>query len=97
MEKEKMAEQPTQEQIEQIGSALASGRKIEAIKIYREVTGKGLKESKAFIDALIPKLKEQNPETYGKLSASRSAGCASVILLCMGLTTAFVLIIKSMA
>jgi hypothetical protein len=33
-----MAEQPTQAQIEQIGSALAAGRKIEAIKIYRNAT-----------------------------------------------------------
>ena len=82
-----MAEQPTQEQIEQIGNALASGRKIEAIKIYRDATGEGLKDAKEFIDALIPKLIEQDPEKYAKLSA-QGAGCASVILLSIGLTTA---------
>jgi len=82
-----MAEQPTQEQIEEIGNALASGRKIEAIKIYREATGKGLKEAKEFIEALIPKLMEQDPEKYAKLSA-QGTGCASVILICVGVTVA---------
>jgi len=41
--------------IEQIENALASGRKIEAIKIYREATGTGLKVAKDFIDSLISK------------------------------------------
>jgi ribosomal protein L7/L12 len=94
MEKQRMAGQPTKEQMEAIGSALASGRKIEAIKIYRDATGLGLKEAKEFIDALIPKLREQDPEKYTKLS--QGSGCASVILLCMGVTTASIVwIIKS--
>ncbi len=91
-----MPDQPTQEQIEQIADALASGRKIEAIKIYRDATGKGLKEAKEFVDALIPRLKEQDPEKYAKLS--QGAGCASAILLSIGLTTTVVVwIIRSMA
>ncbi len=84
-----MTGEPTQEHIEAIGSALAAGRKIEAIKIYREASGKGLKEAKEFIDALIPKLTEQNPEKYAKLSA-QGTGCASVILLWAGLATGIV-------
>jgi len=36
----------------EIAEAVANGRKIEAIKIDREVTGKGLSESKEFIDQL---------------------------------------------
>ena len=80
-----MADDPTQEQIEEVGNALASGRKIEAIKIYREASGKGLKEAKEFVEALIPQLKEQDPEKYAKLS-SQGAGCASVILFCVALT-----------
>ena len=92
-----MDEQLTKEQIDQIGHALAACKKIEAIKIYREATGKGLKESKDFIDALIPKLKEQDPEKYAKLSAT-GTGCASVILLCCGLTVgSIVWIIKVLA
>jgi len=85
-----MADELTHEQIEDIGNSLASGRKIEAIKIYREATGKGLKEAKEFIDALVPELLKQNPEKYAKLSQS-TAGCASVILFCIGLTTASII------
>ncbi len=80
-----MADQPTRQQIEEITGALAAGRKIEAIKIYREATGKGLKEAKDFIDALIPRLKEEDPQTYAKLSAGEGSGCASVVLFCVGL------------
>ena len=36
----------------QVRAALASRRKIEAIKIYREVTGLGLKESKEAVEAM---------------------------------------------
>ncbi len=76
-----MPETPTQEQIDQITAALADGRKITAIKIYREATEKGLAEAKQFIDALIPQLIEQDPEKYANLSASKGAGCTSVVLL----------------
>ena len=74
-----MDDQPTQEEIEAIGDALAAGRKIEAIKIYRDATGKGLKEAKEFIEALIPKLQEHDPEKYAKLA--KSGGCTSMLLL----------------
>lgn len=84
-----MTEQPSTEQIESIANALAAGRKIEAIKIYREATGLGLKEAKNFIDALIPKLIEQDPVKYGALTTPQGAGCASVIItvLCFGTLT----------
>jgi ribosomal protein L7/L12 len=38
--------------LEAIRSALAAGRKIEAIKLYRESTGAGLVEAKAFVERL---------------------------------------------
>lgn len=69
---------PNDEQIAEVTKALADGDKIEAIKIYREATGKGLKESKDFIDALIPKLLEEDPETYSKLKLG--GGCVSLVV-----------------
>jgi ribosomal protein L7/L12 len=60
-----MADQPTREQIEQIGEALAADRTVLAIKIYREATGKDLRAAKEFVDALSLRLKEQGPEKYG--------------------------------
>jgi len=82
-----MPEELTDEQIDQVSGALAKGSKIEAIKLYREFTGTGLAEAKQFVDALIPKLKEQDPEKYANLSA-KSAGCASVVLACLALVAA---------
>ena len=82
-----MADTPSDEQIEEISEALADGNKIEAIKIYREATGKGLKDAKDFIEALIPKLVEKDPEKYDKIAKS-GGGCASVIVFALLLSGA---------
>jgi ribosomal protein L7/L12 len=79
-----MPEELTDEQIEQLTDSLAGGSKIEAIKLYRKFTGKGLAEAKQFIDQLVPKLKEQDPERYAQLG-EKSAGCASAVLVSLGL------------
>jgi ribosomal protein L7/L12 len=39
----------------QVKNALRNGYKLQAIKIYKEATGLGLKESKDAVDALCPK------------------------------------------
>ena len=46
---------------QQILNALIAGRKIEAIKLYREATGKGLKDAKDFIDRLVEEVAERQP------------------------------------
>lgn len=66
------------EQRQQIMSALKLNRKIEAIKIYRDATGSGLKEAKEFIEALAERLHEENPETFSK---PQTAGCSVSMLL----------------
>jgi ribosomal protein L7/L12 len=86
-----MADQPTDQQIEQITAALAAGRKIEAIKICREATGKGLKEAKDFTEALTAKLIEEDPERYAKLAKRQGGGCASVVALGVGLAAAWLM------
>lgn len=78
-----MPDELTDDQIQQISDALASNRKIEAIKIYREATGKGLKEAKDFVEALIPRLKEQDPEKYAAVGHTQTVGCGSAVLLCL--------------
>lgn len=75
-----MAEQPSEAEVEEIKNALASGNKIAAIKIYRGATGKDLKAAKDFIDALVPRLIEQDPEKYVKLSA-QGQGCGLAVFL----------------
>ncbi len=78
---------PSDEQIQEIAGLLAEGKKIEAIKVYREATGKGLKDAKDFIDALIPKLIEQDPEKYDKIAKS-GGGCASMVVFALILSGA---------
>jgi ribosomal protein L7/L12 len=90
-----MSDQPTQEQTQEIANALTAGRKIEAIKIYREATGKGLKDAKDFVEALVPKLIEQDPEKYKALSVPKGAGCASALVACIGLGTVATLLVKA--
>ncbi len=69
------------EQTKKIADSLLAGRKINAIKEYREVTGVGLKEAKEAIDELILSLSKEHPEI---ITANKS-GCASVVLICFTL------------
>ena len=71
----------TDETRDQINEAIFAGRKIEAIKLYREATGQGLKESKDFIDEVTARLREEHPD---KVPASTS-GCAAVLMLVVAL------------
>ena len=80
-----MADGPTQEQVHEISEAIASGRKIEAIRIYRQATGRDLKAAKEFIEALTEELRQQDPNKYG--SAGKGKGCASTAVLCTAAVT----------
>jgi hypothetical protein len=75
-----MTDKLTAAQVAQIEAALARGEKISAIKLYRDFTGVGLKESKEVIDQRSGELLQRDPVTYAKL-AKRGSGCASVIAL----------------
>jgi len=65
----------------EIADAIFAHRKIEAIKLYREASGQGLKEAKEFVEALTTELREQSPE---KFSAGSASGCGSAVffLIC---------------
>ena len=55
----------TPEKLAKIVSYLRQGKKIQALKVYREVTGLGLKESKEFVDELDTHIHESCPATIG--------------------------------
>ena len=78
-------DQLPEEQIAVIRDALFRGNKIQAIKHYREATGLGLAESKAFIDALEMRLRQAEPDQFA--AAAKKAGCIGVIGF-IGATTA---------
>jgi ribosomal protein L7/L12 len=63
---------------QQVLVLLQGGKKIEAIRVYREQTGVGLKEAKDAVEALAGK--------HG--IAAKGAGCAGMLLIAMMLATA---------
>jgi ribosomal protein L7/L12 len=75
-----------EEQIEAIRDSLSRGNKIEAIKHYREATGLGLAESKALIDALELRLRQQEPDQFA--APAKKAGCVGAVAIAALLTTA---------
>ena len=50
--------------MERVKEALREGRKLQAIKIYKDATGEGLRESKEVIDALCPEFLKKDEENY---------------------------------
>ena len=70
-----MTTQLTEDQMKRIADAIVSKRKIEAIKVYREATGEGLKEAKEAIEEITASLATKHPE----LATKNSSGCFSVI------------------
>ena len=64
--------------MDEINAEIFAGRKIGAIKLYREATGEGLKESKDFIEALSIRLHEESSEKF-QVEPGKG-GCAGVLL-----------------
>lgn len=64
---------------QQVYDALYTGNKIDAIRLWRQISGKGLKESKDFIDELERDLRAESPEKF--TAAPRKLGCAGVLAL----------------
>ncbi len=73
-----MPKELTELQTEEIATALAAGQKIQAIKLYREYTGTGLKEAKDFVEALEPTLRKEDPERFAPQKA-QGKGCAAML------------------
>ena len=59
---------------EQVRSILLQGNKIEAIKIYREATGLGLKESKDAVELIESELRGS-----GQLPPKTKSGCFALL------------------
>ena len=64
---------------EKIELLIYEGKKIDAIKVVREITSMGLKESKEHIDNLIIELYEKNPDKF-KHDPTKAKGCGTAAL-----------------
>ena len=67
--------------LDRIRNALYGGRKIEAIKLYRESSGAGLKEAKDFADGLEDELRRTEPQNFAAPPAKWGCGLTLLLLL----------------
>ncbi len=77
----------SEQQEQAIYQAIFEGRKIEAIKLHRQATGEGLKESKDFIEVLERQLRLESPAKF--TAPERKKGCGTTVLA-LGLALAAV-------
>lgn len=73
-ESDLMSDSLTEQQWMEIEDYLYNGRKIEAIKIFREYTGLGLKDAKEVLDQHETELRKKRPDRFKK-----SGGCGTVV------------------
>jgi len=61
-----------------IEKAVFTGRKIEAIKLYRKATGEGLAEAKRAVEDMEVDLRRSSPEKF--IAGADKKGCAGVLV-----------------
>ena len=79
----------TDAQLNTISDALRAGNKIKAIKLYREATGFGLKESKDEIESIEAGLREKFPGQFPTRAQGKGKGCLGVVVVVLLATGAF--------
>jgi hypothetical protein len=71
--------------MDQVNEALFRGRLIDAIRLYRQSTGSGLKEAKDFVQVLEARLRTQMPERFvgppSNVIQVRAAGCLASVAI----------------
>ncbi len=73
--------------------AIYGARKIEAIKLVREVTGCGLKEAKEFVEKLSVELYAKEPAKFTAAPTGKS-GCVGVVVAGAVILSAAVVLVK---
>jgi ribosomal protein L7/L12 len=76
---------------DEIARFLAAGQKIQAIKVYREATGVGLKEAKDAVEAMES---QQSRSGSSPIAAKADGGCFTMILLAISLVTGGVAVVR---
>ena len=88
----------TDKQREAVESAIYAGRKIEAIKLYREVVpGSELVDAKKWVEDREVELRAQHPERF--TASSRKTGCigvlAAVTLVLAAISFVIILVLRA--
>ena len=79
---------------DEIQEHLFAGRRIEAIKAYRNATEADLKASKEFIEELEARLRDEFPDHF---KASSKPGCAGMMLLVLVIGGVVMLVLLGVA
>ena len=69
----------SEEQITTLSECIFQGRKIEAIKLYRGMTGLGLKEAKDAVEELEKSLRTSAPDKF--VPGAQGKGCLGIIVV----------------
>jgi ribosomal protein L7/L12 len=72
--------QLTDQQRQAINAEIFGGRKIEAIKLYREATGCQLIDAKQAVEGIEKDLRERQPESFAHETAK--SGCLGIMACC---------------
>jgi hypothetical protein len=72
---------------EQVLAELFAGRKVSAVRLYREATGEGLKESKDAVEAIEAELRATLPDRFATPPRATS-GCLPAALLLLSAAAA---------
>ena len=77
----------------QVDQAIARGKKLEAVKLYRQLSGKSLIECKTFVESRMDRSRSTSAQSTSAQSTSnptaidsQRSGCFSAMLLCASLT-----------
>ena len=68
-----MASPISEDDLEQVRAAILAGKKLDAVRIYRDGTGKDLMTSKGDVEALTRELEQGGAETFANAARGRSA------------------------
>ena len=85
-----MSAMPPEHIAAEIKEALYQGNKIEAIRLFRNHSDKGLAEAKEFIEGLAEELYAAEPERFASPPSASGKGCSAVFLAGILLLTAAV-------
>ena len=80
-----MEPQPSDPRLQEIHDAILAGQKIQAIKLWRELTGSGLAEAKQAIERLTDEARAKTPEKFANTPDTLPKGCTIAILIAVGI------------
>ncbi len=90
-----MSSQIPEEQLKLVKDAIFNGRKLEAIKLYKEFTSAGLREAKIAVEELEEELRKYSPEKFSSAPGAGAKGCRrTAVLICLFLAAVVLWLIK---